>query len=165
MNLNDVPFGEIENFNVLIEIPKGSNEKWEYDWEAQKMVKNFQFTGDFSYPFYYGEILGTLGGDGDRLDAMVYSSLPLEQGSVIKCRAFGMLPTIDRGDVDDKIFCVPVNDTWAEKYKDITDLSPEQLEEVKKCWLEVAKQKKKTIELKGFRDKNATEEEIKKSLV
>ena len=153
-----------ESFQVLVEIPQGSNEKFEYDEAAGEMKLNFVFR-DLVFPFNYGFIPGTLGGDGDPLDAIVLSSAPIPSRTVIQCKAIGMLKTIDRGEVDDKIICVPLRDELARKYHDVTDLPSETLAKWTKFYLEVARQKKKVVEIIGLRNKQEALEEIKNSLI
>ncbi len=126
INLDKIPFGSLEAFNVLVEIPEGSNLKYEFDEASGEMKVDFVFE-NFSFPFSYGFIPGTLGGDGDHLDAIVLSSEPISSGSVIKCRAVGVMETIDTGEVDNKLIVVPVADDLAKKYQDISDLPEDSL--------------------------------------
>ncbi len=153
------------DFDVLIEIPKGTrNNKYEYDHKTGKMVLDFVFE-NLTYPYNYGEITGTLGGDGDALDALVFSTNPLEQSAVVKCVPFGIMKMLDRGEIDDKLLLVPVGDPFEEKYKDITDFSEEERNRVKDFNLEIASQKKKQVEILSFIGKKEALQEIKNSLL
>lgn len=152
MNLNNIPFGEPEKFNVVIEIPQGSNQKFEYDEKSENMVLNFVFK-DLYFPFNYGFIPGTLGGDGDTLDAIVLSSAPIKSGEVVACKTTGVMETLDRGQRDDKIICVPLDDELAVKYQNIDNLPPDSLQKWTEFYLEVARQKKKVIEILGLKNK------------
>lgn len=160
---NNIPFGEINKFNVLIEIPEGTEIKFEYNSEYDAFVVDFIPT-DLVWPFNYGEIFGTRGGDEDKLDVLVLSSKPLPMGSVVVCRAIGMAEIVDRGEEDNKIICVPVLDKQLNNLQDIGDLSEEQLRSYDDFFRELAVQKDKIMEIKGFRGKDRAEEEIKKSL-
>ncbi len=144
-----MPFGSLDTFNVIIEIPEGSNEKFEYDEKSGQMVLDFVFK-DLVFPFNYGFIPGTLGGDGDALDAIVLSSQPLKSGSVAACKTIGVMETLDRGQRDDKIICVPLDDGLAVKYQNVDNLPPDSLQKWTEFYLEVARQKNKVIEILGF---------------
>lgn len=164
LNLKQIPFGEIEAFNVLVEIEQGSNLKYEYDEESDQLILNFTFI-NLTFPFNYGFIVKTLGGDGDALDAIVLSFAPISSGSVIKCKTIGVLKSIDRGEVDDKIICVPVDDELAKRYQDITDLPQDSLDNWTKFYSEIGKQKNKSIEIVALKNKEMAILEIKNSLI
>jgi inorganic pyrophosphatase len=72
---------------------------------------------------------------------------------------------LDRGEVDDKLLAVPLGDSYAEKYKDITDFSEEERKQVREFNQEIARQKKKHTEILGFFGKEEALEEIKKSII
>ncbi len=154
----------MNKFKVLIEIPQGSNLKYEYDKASKKMKLNFTFT-DVVFPFNYGFIQGTLGGDGDELDAIVLSSASLKSGEVLECKAIGILKTIDRGEVDDKIVCVPVGDPVSKGIFDTGDLPKNTLQKWTEFYLEVARQKQKEIKIIGLFGKPEADEEIKNALI
>ena len=154
-----------QTFKVLIEIPQDTvNKKYEYDHKTKKMVLDFVFE-NVVWPYNYGEILNAKGGDGDALDAIVLSQNPLEQGSRVECQAIGILEMLDRGEVDNKVICVPVNDPFSLKYKDLSDIPSAWQEEWQKFLFEIARQKKKVIKIMGFYNKTRAELEIKKSLI
>lgn len=152
------------NVKVFIEIPIGSNEKFEFDEKSGKLKLNFVFK-NLIFPFNYGFIPGTLGGDGDELDAIVLSNAPIPPSTAVDCKPIGIFKTIDRGQIDDKIICVPLDDDLAKKYQDIHDLPPDTLKKWTDFYLEVARQKKKTIEILGLGNKLEALEEINKSLM
>ncbi len=163
INLEQIPFGSLEAFNVIVEIPQGSNLKYEYDEASDSLKLDFVFK-DLVFPFNYGFIPHTLGGDGDPLDAIVLSSAPIKMGEFVKCKAVGMLKTIDRGEVDDKIIVVPLDDELAGKYLDADNLPPGFLEKCTAFYREVGRQKNKVTEVKSLENKQIALEEIKKSL-
>lgn len=152
-----------EVFNVLIEVPKGTvNNKYERDPKTGKIVLDFVFE-NLVWPFNYGEISGTKGGDDDCLDAMVFSDQPLLLGETVKCKPFGVILMLDRGVADDKILMVPENNPIALKYRDITDFSGQERKEMENLYAEIARQKKKVIETKGYEGKNYSINLIKNS--
>jgi len=95
--------------DVVIEIPRGSRNKYEVDHETGKVwLDRVLFTG-FVYPVDYGAFENTLGGDGDPLDALVLLDYPVFPGVHIKVRPVGMLIMEDDGGQDEKILCVQAN--------------------------------------------------------
>src|SRR3990167_818731 len=95
------------DYKVFIEIPIGSSVKYEVDEETGELkVDRFLYTA-FSYPFNYGYIKNTLGGDGDPMDAVVLSSQPVVPGVVITCHPVGVLETEDEEGEDAKVIMVP----------------------------------------------------------
>ncbi len=113
-----------EEVNVFIEIPMGSNVKYELDKETGLIkVDRILFTAMY-YPFNYGFVPGTLEEDGDPVDILVISNIPLHPGVILKARPIGVLLTEDEKGKDAKIVAVPVSKidpTW-DNIKDINDL-------------------------------------------
>jgi inorganic pyrophosphatase len=92
---------------VVIEIPQGSQVKYEVDKDSGAIfVDRFLFT-PMAYPAAYGFIPGTLAADGDPADALVLAPGPIVPGAVIRCRPIGMLQMEDESGQDEKIICVP----------------------------------------------------------
>ena len=152
-------------FKVIIEIPKGTmGNKYEYDEKSGEFKLDFVFE-NFIWPFNYGFIPGTKGGDGDTLDAIVLSSAPIKQGTEVNCKTIGLIEMLDRGQEDHKLICVPENDVLSKSLNDISDISAEQKQECEKLYDEIARQKKKVIKIVGFGNKEKASEEIKKSLI
>ncbi len=155
----------METFKVFIEIPQSTvNNKYELDHKTGKVVLDFVFE-NLVWPFNYGEVIGTLGGDGDALDALVFSTEPLEQSDVVDCIPFGIVKMLDRGEVDDKLMFVPADDPISAKYKDIEDFSEPEKNQIKNLYAEIARQKKKVVEIKDFLGKSQALEELNNSLV
>lgn len=112
MNLDRVTTGKNvpNDFNVIIEIPSHSDPvKYEVDKETGAMfVDRFMGTA-MHYPCNYGYIPHTLSDDGDAVDVLVVTPLPLKFGSVIQCRSLGMLQMEDEAGLDAKVLAVPVD--------------------------------------------------------
>ena len=106
-------------FDVLIEIPGGSRNKYEVDHETGRIRLDRMLFTSTRYPHDYGYIEGTLGQDGDPLDAMVLLDEPTFPGCLIKCRAIGMFRMTDEAGGDDKVLCVPANDPRLEHLREI----------------------------------------------
>lgn len=96
-----------DSLKVLIEIPEGSNVKYELDEETGDMMVDRLMMTSMSYPVNYGLIKGTKGEDGDALDALVFLSRNVVPGCVVKCKVIGMLEMEDEEGIDHKIVLVP----------------------------------------------------------
>ncbi|MFF4170072.1 inorganic diphosphatase [Streptomyces sp. NPDC001744] len=106
-------------FDVLIEIPKGSRNKYEVDHETGRIRLDRRLFTSTAYPTDYGYVENTLGEDGDPLDALVILDEPTFPGCLIKCRAIGMFRMTDEAGGDDKLLCVPATDPRMEHLQDI----------------------------------------------
>ncbi len=106
-------------FDVTIEIPAGSRNKYEVDHVSGRIRLDRMLFTSTRYPHDYGFIDGTLGQDGDPLDALVILAEPTFPGCLIKCRAIGMFRMTDEAGGDDKVLCVPVADPRVEHIRDI----------------------------------------------
>ncbi len=121
------------DYKVFIEIPIGSSVKYEVDEETGELkVDRFLYTA-FSYPFNYGYIKNTLGGDGDPMDAVVLSSQPVVPGVVITCHPVGVLETEDEEGEDAKVIMVPTAkiDPLFGVYQNIKDVPEAILNKIK----------------------------------
>ncbi|RZS79423.1 inorganic pyrophosphatase [Motilibacter rhizosphaerae] len=109
-------------FDVLVEIPRGSRNKYEVDHETGRIKLDRMLFTSTRYPHDYGYIEGTLGEDGDPLDAMVLLEEPTFPGCIIRCRAIGMFRMTDEAGGDDKVICVVAGDPRVNHLRDITDM-------------------------------------------
>lgn len=110
-------------FDVTIEIPKGSRNKYEVDHETGRIRLDRRLFTSTSYPADYGFVEDTLGEDGDPLDALVLLDDPTFPGCLISCRVIGMFRMTDEASGDDKLLCVPAGDPRVDHLKDIQDVS------------------------------------------
>ncbi len=106
-------------FDVTVEIPKGQRNKYEVDHETGRIRLDRTLFTATQYPADYGYIEGTLGDDGDPLDALVLLQEPTFPGCLIRCRAIGMFRMTDEKGGDDKVLCVPAYDPRQEHLRDI----------------------------------------------
>ena len=109
-------------FDVTIEIPAGSRNKYEVDHATGRIRLDRMLFTATRYPHDYGFIDGTLGQDGDPLDAMVLVNEPTFPGCVIRARAVGMFRMTDEAGGDDKLVCVVAGDPRYDGMQDIDDL-------------------------------------------
>lgn len=110
-------------FDVTIEIPKGSRNKYEVDHHSGRIRLDRTLFTATQYPADYGFIDNTLGQDGDPLDALVLLSEPTFPGCLILARAIGMFRMTDEKGPDDKVLCVSANDPRQANLQDIGDMS------------------------------------------
>jgi inorganic pyrophosphatase len=110
-------------FDVTIEIPKGQRNKYEMDHETGRIRLDRMLFTSTRYPHDYGFIDGTLGEDGDPLDALVVLDEPTFPGCLIRCRAIGMFHMRDEKGGDDKVLCVPAGDPRWDHLKDLENVS------------------------------------------
>ncbi|NMO04772.1 inorganic diphosphatase [Gordonia sp. TBRC 11910] len=114
-------------FDVIIEIPKGSRNKYEVDHETGRVFLDRYLYTAFGYPADYGFIDDTLGEDGDPLDALVLLPESVYPGVTVKARPVGMYTMTDEAGGDDKLLCVPAKDVRWDHIQDIADVSEFEL--------------------------------------
>jgi inorganic pyrophosphatase len=110
-------------FDVLIEIPMGSRNKYEVDHHTGRIRLDRTLFTATQYPADYGYIENSLGEDGDPLDALVMVPEPTFPGCLIRSRPIGMFRMRDEKGGDDKVLCVPAVDPRLEHLRDIHHLS------------------------------------------
>jgi inorganic pyrophosphatase len=110
-------------FDVVIEIPKGSRNKYVVDHETGRIRLDRHLFTSTVYPADYGFVDHTLGEDGDPLDALVLLDEPTFPGCYIRCRAIGMFRMTDEAGGDDKLLCVPASDPRVAHLQDIHHVS------------------------------------------
>jgi inorganic pyrophosphatase len=134
MDINKIGAGENpDKVHALIEIPYGSNIKYEIDKESGAIwVDRVMYSAMF-YPANYGFVPNTLAQDGDPADIMVLCDYALQPGSVIKCRLIGVLVMEDESGMDEKLLAVPVSkvDPTYDNIKTIEDLPKHTLDKIK----------------------------------
>jgi inorganic pyrophosphatase len=160
MSLKNVPFGEIEAFNVIVEVPTGSQKKYAYDstWDAIKLTRVLY--DEVKFPLNYGCVAETEGGDGENLDVFVISTHPISRGTVVTCRAVGMMDVIDRGKEDHKIIAVPLSEPRLRHIQELEDVPENYINALKSFFAELVKQWHKDIVIKGFFDKKRARKEL-----
>ncbi|MBT1035532.1 inorganic diphosphatase [Canibacter sp. lx-45] len=110
------------NFDAVIEIPKGSRNKYEVDHETGRVYLDRVLYTNFVYPTDYGFFENTLGEDGDPLDVLVLLDYPVFPGVGIKVRPVGVLRMSDEAGGDDKVIAVQSKDPRWQHIQDVTDI-------------------------------------------
>jgi inorganic pyrophosphatase len=116
--------------DVVIEIPRGSRNKYEYDHERHIIRLDRRLFSATVYPTDYGFVPDTLAEDGDPLDVMVLLEDPTFPGCWVEVRAVGVFWMEDEKGPDAKILCVPSHDPVYEHVHDLPDLPPRLLDEI-----------------------------------
>jgi len=125
-----MPFEATVSFDVTVEIPKGQRNKYEVDHKTGRIRLDRTLFTATQYPADYGFVEGTLGDDGDPLDALVLVQEPTFPGCLIHCRAIGMFRMTDEKGGDDKVLCVPADDPRQAHLRDIHNLAQFDLAEI-----------------------------------
>lgn len=118
------------DFDMVVEIPGGSRNKYEMDHSLGQIRLDRPLSTATRYPADYGFLPDTLSEDGDPLDALVLLDEPTFPGCVIRVRPIGLLCASDEHGTDTKILCVAANDTRRDQVRGIADLSQHLLEEI-----------------------------------
>jgi inorganic pyrophosphatase len=119
-----------DSLTVMIEIPKGSRNKYEFDKEMKMMRFDRMLFSAVHYPSDYGFILDTLAEDSDPLDALVLVWEPTFPGCIIEARPVGMFNMWDEKGRDQKILCVPVYDPLWNHITRLSEVPPHLLKEI-----------------------------------
>jgi inorganic pyrophosphatase len=112
----------MDSFDVVVEIPKGSRNKYEMDFNVHRIRLNRTLFTATQYPADYGYIEGTLGRDDDPLDALVLVGSPTFPGCQIRARAIGMFCMTDEKGPDEKVLCVPAKDPRYSHFQGLDDV-------------------------------------------
>lgn len=138
--------------NVLIEIPAGSKNKYEFDKDMGAFILDRVLYASVKYPYDYGFVPNTLADDGDPLDGMVIMDQPTFPGCVIAARPIGMLEMIDGGDRDEKILCVPAEDPRYAQVSSLEDIAGHRLDEIAEFFRTYKNLEKKVTEILGWQN-------------
>lgn len=153
MNLwHEIEPGQTEKINVIIEIGKGSKNKYEIDKKTGliKLDRAAHTAQDF--PFDYGFVPQTLWYDNDPLDVIVLTTYPLQPGILVEVRPIGLMNMIDGGEGDDKIIAVPTEDPRWTEVLDLKDINKHTLKEMEHFYSTYKKLQNKEVEVTGFKD-------------
>lgn len=150
-----------KTFDVLIEIPKGSRNKYEYDFDLKRMRFDRMLYSSMMYPTDYGFIPETLALDGDPLDVLLISTEPTFPGCVVEVKPIAVFKMADDKGPDEKIVCVPVSDPIANKLNNISDINEHLLKEIEHFFKVYKDLENKTVEVGGWADLDVALDMIK----
>ena len=137
--------------DVVIEIPQGSQNKYEVDHETGRVRLDRVLYSPMHYPAEYGFIEETLGEDGDPLDVLVLTSFPTFPGCVISARILGMLEMVDGGDVDTKLLAVAADDPRFAHVTSLDAVNPHVLREIPHFFQTYKQLEKKEVSIGGWK--------------
>ena len=167
MNLwHDVSMGKNapEEINVIVEINKGSKNKYEIDKETGLIALDRALHTAQDYPFDYGFVPQTVWDDNDALDVVLLTTYPLAPGILVAARPVAIMGMTDSGEADDKIIAVPIGDPrWAE-VKDLNDINKHTLKEIHHFFETYKQIQKKVVEVDGFKGASDAREAVAHSI-
>ncbi len=153
-----------ETFDVLIEIPKGSRNKYEYDFELKKVRYDRMIFSSMMYPADYGFIPNTLALDSDPLDVLVLVAEPTFPGIVMEVKPIGVFHMADEKGPDEKIICVPVSDPIWNRLNDLDDVNGHLLKEIEHFFKVYKDLEKKKVDVGGWGNADEAKEIIKQCI-
>ncbi len=152
-----------DRFIAVIEIPKGSRNKYEYDHELDAIVLDRFLFSSMVYPTDYGFVPETLGQDGDPLDVMVVVSEPTFPGCRIEVKPIAVFRMEDDAGVDDKVLAVPLTDPAWNKLETLDDISQQLQDEIAHFFSVYKDLEQKKVKVDGWYSREEAIKEIERS--
>jgi inorganic pyrophosphatase len=141
-----------DKIDVIVEIPKGSRNKYEFDREKKAFKLDRMLFSSMHYPSDYGFIRDTLAEDGDPLDALVLVTEPTFPGCLIEAKPVGLFKMRDEKGIDHKILCVPVGDPLWNHIDDLGGVPPHLLIEIEHFFDVYKELERKKTAVEGWED-------------
>lgn len=165
MSFENVPIGKKAPtiFDTVIEIPRGSKNKYEYDEEQHVIRLDRVLHSPMHYPTDYGFIPGTRSEDGDHLDVLVLITDPVFSGCVVEVRPIGVLDMEDEAGKDWKIIAVATKDPRYQQVDSIKDLQEHFLKEIEHFFETYKHLENKWAKVKGWGDAEEAKQMIEES--
>lgn len=153
-----------EQMTVVVEIPRGSRNKYELDKRTGMLRLDRVLYSAVHYPGDYGFFPQTYAEDDDPLDALVMTSVPTFPGCAIDVRPIGLFRMRDRGEMDEKVLCVPAHDPLYDDYKKLVDVPSHFLREVEHFFAVYKDLEGGRIQTLGWQDRDAAHSAISDAL-
>lgn len=153
--LHDIAPGSTDAMNVIVEINKGSKNKYEIDKETGIIALDRVMHSAQDYPFDYGFVPQTLWDDGDALDVVLLTTYPLLPGILVRARPVAIMHMVDGGEADEKIIAVPVDDPRYSDVQDLKDINKHILKEIAHFFETYKQIQNKAVEIGEFEGKDA----------
>jgi inorganic pyrophosphatase len=154
---------EPDLIEVVVEIPRGSRNKYEMDKERGILVLDRVLYSSVHYPTDYGFIAGTLALDGDALDALVVVDEPTFPGCHVMARPIGVLDMQDEKGPDQKILAVPVGDPRFAGIRDLSDIGQHWLREIENFFQTYKALEPKWTDVVGWENASAAQHVIREA--
>jgi inorganic pyrophosphatase len=149
--------------NCIIEIPKDTNVKYEYDNDYGVFKYDRSLISAMVYPASYGFIPSTKSDDGDALDVLIYNSRPIDTGTLVEAKVVGVLDMTDDGDKDYKILATPTS--HVREYHDLSDIDPQFLKICQNFFNHYKDLNNKNVEVFDWHESEFAYKIIKDSLI
>jgi len=149
--------------DVIVEIPKGSRNKYEYDREKRSFKLDRMLFSSMHYPSDYGYIRETWAEDDDPLDALVLVTEPTFPGCLIESKPIGLFKMRDEKGLDHKILCVPVNDPLWNHINRIAGVPPHLLIEIEHFFDVYKELERKKTAVEGWEDVEAARKVVREA--
>lgn len=155
--LHDIDPGTKDRLNVIVEINRGSKNKYEIDKKTGIIALDRTAHTAQDFPFDYGFVPQTLWDDGDAIDVVLLTTFPLLPGILVRARPVALMHMVDDGDADDKIIAVPVDDPRWSDTKDLGDINKHTIKELEHFYSTYKKLQNKEVRVTGFEGRTAAE--------
>ncbi len=159
---HDIEAGTEDAMNVIVEIPDGSNNKYEIDKETGLIALDRAMHTAQSYPFDYGFVPQTLWDDGDAADVVLLTTYSLDPGILVRTRPVGLLHMVDDGESDDKIIGVPVDDPRWDNVTDISDVHDHRLKEIEHFFTSYKDLQEENVSIEDFSGRDNAREAFRR---
>ncbi|MBL0387234.1 inorganic diphosphatase [Tumebacillus sp. ITR2] len=136
--------------DVLVEIPTGSQNKYEFDKEKGRYILDRVLYSPMHYPTEYGYLENTLAEDGDPVDVLVLATFPTFPGCMIESRIIGVLMMTDDKGKDEKLLAVPTNDPRFKEVHSLDDVAPHTLKEISHFFQVYKDLENKSVQIDGW---------------
>jgi inorganic pyrophosphatase len=150
--------------HVVVEIPKGSRNKYEYHKETGAFKLDRVLYSAVHYPGDYGFTPQTYYDDGDPLDVLVMTNLPTFTGCIVEARPIGLFRMLDRGEPDDKVLAVLHYDPFFADYNSYTELPAHYIKEVEHFFKVYKDLEGARVETLGWENEQVAKERIRYSI-
>ncbi len=152
MTRSPAPFPDV--VEIVVEIPRGSRNKYEYDEEAKVFRLDRVLSSAVFYNFDYGFIEGTRAGDGDHTDALLIIDEPTFTGCHVWARPIGGLEMRDEKGFDFKVLCVALGDAHQQHIERLEQVRPHRLVEIEHFFETYKALEDKTVDVLGWRERD-----------
>lgn len=161
--LHDIDPGTKTEMTTIIEINRGSKNKYEIDKATGLIALDRAMHTSQDYPFDYGFVPQTLWDDGDALDVVVLTTYPLFPGILVRVRPVAVINMIDAGESDAKIVAVPCEDPRFDEVLDLADVNKHTMKEIQHFFLTYKKLQNKEVSIEGVEGREAAEAAFEKA--